>query len=113
MHWQIANLYDLLTSSCQSQACNLRNEICIGRYTNENRRNRLCTRCTLNDIEDEYHFLLVCPFNSNIREKYIKKFYYQRHSVFKVIKLLSVNNVKELCNLGKYIYLALKKRDTI
>ena len=84
-----------------------------GRYTNENRRNRICTRCTLNDIEDEFHFILVCPFYSSLRKKYVKKFYYERPSVYKVIKLLSVNNVKELCNLGKYLYLACKKRDSV
>ena len=82
-----------------------------GRYFNETRVNRKCTMCNLNDIEDEYHFILICPLYSELRSKYIKKFYYQRPSVAKLIKLLSVNNVKELCCLGKYLHLACKVRN--
>ena len=32
-----------------------------GRYRNELRSNRICTLCNLNDIEDEFHFILKCP----------------------------------------------------
>ena len=32
-------------------------------------------------------------------------------SVFKTIQLFSVQNISELCNLGKYLYLATKKRN--
>jgi hypothetical protein len=27
--------------------------------------------CNLHDIEDEYHFILICPFYIDIRKKYI------------------------------------------
>ena len=75
-----------------------------GRYTQENRRNRICSHCNLNDIEDEFHFILVCPYFNTLRKQFIKKYYYNNPSVFKLIQLLSVNNLKELCNLGKYLY---------
>ena len=32
-----------------------------GRYDNTPRTERLCKTCNMNQIEDEYHFLLVCP----------------------------------------------------
>ncbi len=44
-----------------------------GRYSNINRQERLCQVCDLNDVEDEYHFLLVCPLYSDLRRKYFPK----------------------------------------
>ena len=41
---------------------------------------------------------------SDIRKKFIKRYYYNRPSVFKACQLLSVKNVKELTNLGKFIF---------
>ena len=34
---------------------------------------------------------------------YIEKYYYQKPSMFKLENLLSTQNVKELCNLGKFL----------
>ena len=34
---------------------------------------------------------------------YTKKHYYKKPSIFKLVDLLSTQNVKELCNLGKYL----------
>ena len=55
------------------------------------------------DIEDEYHFILICPTYRDIRKKFIKKYYWSNPSLYKV-QLLNVNNVRDLhvCNLGKY-----------
>ena len=80
-----------------------------GRYKNIPLHLQLCPLCKT-DIEDEFHFLLKCPFYASFREKHIKKYYYERPSVFKLIQLLSTENVKELCNLGKFINNALKLR---
>ena len=84
-----------------------------GRYTNENRRNRLCTLCNTNDIEDEFHFILKCPLYDRLRKQYIKKYYYNRPSVYKLIQLLSVQNIRELCNLGKFLSEANKLRSQV
>ena len=83
-----------------------------GRYTNTQRNNRLCTCCNLNDIEDEFHFILKCPFYKDLRILYIKRFYYNKPSVFKLVKLLSINNVTELCKLGKFLKLSTDRRKT-
>ena len=47
---------------------------------------RYCLCCNSNDIEDEFHFVCVCPSFNDIRKKYIKKFYYIRPSVFKYLQ---------------------------
>lgn len=85
--------------------------LCIetGRHRNIPRDKRFCKTC-VNEIEDEYHFLLVCPVYRQNRIKLIKKYYWSKPSMFKFIQLLSVNNVKELCNLGKFICKALEQR---
>ena len=63
-------------------------------------------------IENEYHFILECDRYTDIRCKYIKKYYYRNPSTFKLIQLLSVRNVKELNNIGKYLYIAEKIQKT-
>ena len=30
-------------------------------------QDRLCKLCNLNDIEDEFHFIMKCPFYNNLR----------------------------------------------
>ena len=83
----------------------------IGRHRNVHRRNRTCQICNTGEIEDEFHFILKCPLYHNFRIKYIKPYYYRRASVFKLVQLLSVQNVKELCNLGKFLYASDKLRN--
>ena len=38
-----------------------------GRFNNTPLERRLCTCCSLNEIEDEYHFLMICPKYDNLR----------------------------------------------
>ena len=83
-----------------------------GRYQNIELSRRICTICR-QCIEDEFHFILVCPKYKELRVKFIKKYYWSRPSVFKFIELLSLKNIKQLTNLGKYIFNAFKIRDNI
>ena len=62
------------------------------------------------DIEDEFHFILKCPFYVELRKRYIKHYYYTKPSVFKLVQLLSAENTKELNNLGKFLVQAEKLR---
>ena len=72
----------------------------------------LCTMCNKKSVEDEYHFNLECDSYTDIRCEYKKTYYYRNQSTFKLIQLLSVRNVKELNNIGKYLYIAEKIRKT-
>uniref|UniRef100_A0A8W8ICF1 Uncharacterized protein n=1 Tax=Magallana gigas TaxID=29159 RepID=A0A8W8ICF1_MAGGI len=62
-----------------------------------------CDFCR-SEFEDEYHFVLICPRYQQLRAKYIKKYYWKKPSMYKFIQLLCVNNVRELCNLGKFLH---------
>ena len=74
-----------------------------GRYHNIERGKRICQMCDMNDVEDEYHFILKCPFYTHLRHLYINKYYWSKPSVFKLVQLLSVQNRKVLCNIGNYL----------
>jgi hypothetical protein len=60
-------------------------------------------------VEKEYHFLLVCPKHTEIRNKYLKLFYCRWPLLRKFENLLTKSS-KELIGLGKYVYFALCNR---
>ena len=53
---------------------------------------RTCTLYNQHDIQDEYHVALICEYFKNIREKYIKPYYYNRPSMIKLIELMNTPN---------------------
>ena len=44
----------------------------IGRHKNIIINERICSLCTHNEVEDEYHFLLICPAYNELRHSYLK-----------------------------------------
>ena len=61
-----------------------------GRYSQNrvDRAQRICTLCNKSDTDDEYHFVLVCPICSNLRQKCIRPCYYNRPRVYKFTSLI-------------------------
>lgn len=84
-----------------------------GRYRNIGRNERYCTFCNKRDLEDEYHFILICPAYNEIRNKYIKQYYVKRPSMFKFIELLQSNNVNILKNLARFTLQAFEIRTSL
>ena len=82
-----------------------------GRYDAVIRNNRKCAKCNLDEIEDEFHFILKCPYYDDIRKQNIKPYLYKRPSVFKLTQLLGSNKTRLLCSLGKYLIKACDQRD--
>ena len=83
-----------------------------GRYTGIPTEERLCNFCNMRKIEDEFHFLLVCPHYIELRRKYLKRYVCTWPTLNKFDQLLSTSSKKTLTNLSKYIYYAFKKRNT-
>ena len=83
-----------------------------GRYGNHRleRNQRTCQVCNSNDIEDEYHFVIICPAYVTLRKRYIKPFYLLRPSVCKFVELLSSSIELDIINLSKFIYYAFSLR---
>ncbi len=67
----------------------------------------------MRDIEDEYHFVCVCPAYNELRQKYIPAYYRRHASVFKFINLLRSDKKNILFNLAMFIYHAGKVRKSL
>lgn len=80
-----------------------------GRWDRTEIQNRTCHMCP-SKLEDEYHFVLVCPLYSNLRRDFIKRFYWSRPSMDKFVKLITDESKKQIKGLAKYVYLAFQER---
>ena len=49
---------------------------------------RKCTLCNKNDIGNEFHYLLICPYFATERTRLLKPYFFQRPNIFKYISLL-------------------------
>ena len=85
-------------STCFGQGSH-RLEIELGRITGIDRENR-CKLCNSN-VETEYHVLMCCPKDSNIRSKYLHTVW---PSINKFVSFVSSKNVNVLNNLSKFIF---------
>lgn len=81
-----------------------------GRYYGIPRDYRHCPYCE-GCVEDEVHFLLVCPLYSDIREKYIDNSYYSEITVENFYKLMSSSNTQTLRKLAMFLYYASIERN--
>ncbi|XP_067652478.1 uncharacterized protein [Haliotis asinina] len=81
-----------------------------GRFRAIDRENRICKLCDQCAIEDEYHFLLICPVYTRLRNLYINKYYNVHANQHKFVALLSNRNKIILQNLAMCVYYAMKFR---
>ena len=65
-----------------------------GRHTNIERLYRKCNLCNLNDLEDEYHFALICPIYKDSRIEHIRKYFYKRPNIMKMFRAVEFNKTK-------------------
>ena len=68
---------------------------------------------TLNDIDDELHFLCKCPCFDDLRCTYIKRYFYTKTNMYKLIELLKCDDRSTLIKLCKFIKLAFNRRNAI
>ena len=83
------------------------------RYESIPRNERICKYCNQNMTENEYHFLLVCPLYRELRHKYFKKYYCQWPTLNKFDDLMSKKSKIAVSNLSKFIFFAMKVRNSI
>ena len=77
------------------------------------RNERRCIYCDMNDIDDELHFLCKCPCFDDLRRTYIKRYFYTRTNMYKLIELLKCDDRSTLVKLCKFIKLAFNRRNAI
>ena len=61
-----------------------------------------CTLCSLKEIGNLYHYLLVCPEFNFARMEHINKYYYKQPNKNKFTELLNVNNCSEILHLNRF-----------
>ena len=87
---------------CKFRTSNHKLPIEKGRYYNIERKDRLCLKCNLDVVGDEFHYLFVCPFFKDDRKKFIKPYYVNRPNVYKLEQLFNSKN-SELRKLSQFV----------
>ena len=64
----------------------------------------------MEEVEDEYHFVLICPKYMQLRKKYISDFFYTKPSMYKLVTLMRSNKNDTLIKLASFIRSALTIR---
>ena len=79
-----------------------------GCYMNINYNSRHCTKCNLDDIGDEYHYLFICPFFESDRKHFISRYYFKHPSMLKFSQLMTTKG-KKLIKLCQFILNIMQK----
>ena len=69
---------------------------------------RKCVNCNI--LEDEFHFVIECIMYTDLRIKYIPKYYWERPSMNKFVALVNTTSIKLLRNFSVYVCQAFKCR---
>ena len=80
----------------------------VGRWANVELSDRKCLLCQNNQIGDEFHYLLECPFFLNERKQYIDPYYFRRPNILKYSQLLNITNESKLIRLSKFMKIIMK-----
>ena len=78
---------------------------CVGLPVDE----RKCTLCRLDEIGDEFHYLLKCTHFNELRMKYVKRYHHYHPNVNKLEKLFNESYNKEMLNISKFNCLILQQ----
>ena len=99
-------LNDLPSKFCKSftkyRCSNHKLPVEIGSYSKIPRNERICNLCNVNQLGDEYHYVIECKYFALERRRYIKTYYISRPSSYKFAELFNVSG-EELVNLCKFI----------
>ena len=88
---------------CKFRTTNHRLPIEIGRYANLPRHTRLCDKCELGYVGDEFHFLFECPELHDLRTELIPRFCHNNPNMLKLESLMTCVNIFMLNKLAKFI----------
>ena len=101
-YFDILDEKDFLTL-CKFRTTNHKLPIEHGRWNNIPRENRKCNLCNLEEIGDEFHYILNCPYFKQYRDIYIKKRYTKRPNIINFLGIMASTNRLNLTNLCKFI----------
>ncbi|KAK6181925.1 hypothetical protein SNE40_009702 [Patella caerulea] len=85
----------------------------MGRRSNTPRDQRLCNICNMHKMENEFHFILVCPVLRDLRLNFLPVYCHNNPSEYKLRKLFQCKSEFVYKNLAIYIKLALDVRKVL
>ena len=74
-----------------------------GRYVGLDEADRICQMCELNEIENEYHFVLYCPLYERVRGELFSKLKYSNVLDMNDAQILKRLFEKDVFKLAKYL----------
>ena len=83
-----------------------------GRQKGIPRELRMCKSCDLGCVEDEYHFVIICPAYKNLRKKFIPNKFLKFTSILIFKNLMASRDPETNKGLALYIKVAMKLRKT-
>ena len=108
---------NILPVSLRSHLCRLRTSahslrIQTGIFSNNRtpRNERVCLLRNMNEVEDEFHFMFICPKYSILRRKYIDNYYFRSPSMYKLVELFIKQEKRIILNVARYIESAVSVR---
>ena len=79
-----------------------------GRLANIPLAERICHLCSLNSVGDEFHYLFLCPYFSEIRNKYLDKYYLTHPNIIKFDELFNSTDKITLVRLAAFCKVIIK-----
>ena len=73
------------------------------RYDNIDRAERICTKCNLNDIGDEFHYLFICPSFKRQRSELLPEYFIKRPNTLKYKELFNSEDKSVMLKLKRFI----------
>ena len=65
----------------------------------------------MNVVENEFHFVLICPFYRDLRNQILPRFFCSWPTLHKFVTLMQNKQSGVNKKLAKYVFLATRKRD--
>ncbi len=90
------------------RASNHRLPVVAGRFIGRPRSERLCDLCNLDDLGDEYHYLMKCPFFHTHHVTFLKDEHIQQCNMLDMKHNINSENIEELKNLLKFVSIIMK-----
>ena len=101
---QIINLPESLVYTMIKFRCsNHKLPIEQGRKFGIERENRICNKCDLNSVGDEFHLIFECPAVSEDRDKFNPLNLRQVKSSYNLCKIIGNKSPKIILNLSKFL----------
>ena len=80
-----------------------------GRWNDTEYAERKCNLCDLNDIGDNFHYLLVCPYFLTDRKRYLSSRFYTRPNILLYQELLAISGKNDLEKLSVFTRILMNK----